>query len=158
MHRGDALARIFTVKGRPESNPLLVVVSSVAMARTMPEVSDEASALMVRHWPGALTLVLRARPGVPDLISAGTGTIGVRHPAHLVPAALAERLGEPITAPSANRSGQPPPTTAAGALLALDGQVDIVIDGGTTPGGLPSTVLDLTVSPPLVRRAGAVVL
>jgi L-threonylcarbamoyladenylate synthase len=158
MHRRDALARIFAVKGRPESNPLLVVVSSVAMARAVAEVSPEARDLMVRHWPGALTLVLRARPGVPELITAGTGTIGVRHSAHPVPAILAERLGEPITAPSANRSGQPPPTTAAETLRALDGQVDIVLDGGPTAGGLPSTVLDVTVSPPRVLRAGAVAL
>ena len=158
MHREDALARVLRVKGRPAGKPLLVLVSSVAMAETVAEVSPAARGLMARHWPGALTLVLRARPGVSALITAGTGTIGVRHSAHRVPSALVERLGGPVTAPSANRSGDPPPTTADEILAVFDGEIDIVLDGGPTAGGLPSTVLDLTVSPPLVRRAGAVAL
>jgi len=157
MHHQDALTRVFLVKGRPEDKPLLVLVSSVAMAREVAEVSPAAQELMVRHWPGALTLVLPARPGVSPLVTAGTGTIGVRHPAHRVPSILAGRLGSPVTAPSANRSGEPPPTTAGEVLAAFDGQIDLVLDGGPTAGGLPSTVLDLTVSPPLLRRAGAVV-
>ena len=158
MHREDALARIFRVKGRPEGKPLLVLVSSVAMAEMVAEVPPAAHALMARHWPGALTIVLRARPGISPLITAGTGTIGVRHSAHRVPSALVERLGQPVTAPSANRSGMPPPTTAGEILEMFDGGIDVVLDGGPTPGGLPSTVLDLTVSPPLVRRQGAVAL
>ena len=158
MDREDALARVLRVKGRPEGKPLLVLVSSVAMAETVAEVSPARAGLMARHWPGALTLVLRARPGVSTLITAGTGTIGVRHSAHRVPSALVERLGGPVTAPSANRSGDPPPTTAGEILAAFDRGIDVVLDGGPTAGGLPSTVLDLTVSPPLVRRAGAVAL
>lgn len=158
MYREDALGRVFRIKGRPEDKPLLVLVSSIAMARAVAEVPPVAHELMARHWPGALTLVLRARPGVSPLLTAGTGTIGVRHSGHRIPSALAEKLGEPITAPSANRSGEPPPITAGEVLAAFGEQVDVVLDGGPTPGGLPSTVLDLTVSPPLVRRAGAVAL
>jgi L-threonylcarbamoyladenylate synthase len=156
--RGDALSRIYHVKGRPDAKPILVLVSSVAMAETIAEVPPAAHALMGRHWPGALTLVLRARPGVSAIITAGTGTVGVRHSAHPVASTLVERLGIPVTAPSANRSGEPPPTTAGEVLSAFDGQIDVILDGGPTPGGLPSTVLDLTVSPPLVRRQGAVAL
>jgi L-threonylcarbamoyladenylate synthase len=155
-HCEDALARIFRAKGRPEAKPLLVLVSSVAMAERVAEVPPEARELMARHWPGALTLVLRARPGVSAAITAGTGTIGVRHSSHRVPSMLVERLGQPVTAPSANRSGEPPLTTAGEILAAFDGEIDVILDGGPSPGGLPSTVLDLTVSPPLVRRAGAV--
>jgi L-threonylcarbamoyladenylate synthase len=157
-HCQDALARIFRAKGRPEAKPLLVLVSSVAMAERVAEVPPEARELMARYWPGALTLVLRARRGVSAVITGGTGTIGVRHSPHRVPSVLVERLGEPITAPSANRSGEPPLTTAGEVLGVFEGEIDVVLDGGPTPGGLPSTVLDLTVSPPLVRRAGAVAL
>ncbi len=158
MAREDAVARIFRVKGRPDAKPLLVLVESVAMAETVAEVSETARALMTAHWPGALTLVLRARPAVPALVTAGTGTVGVRHSAHPVASALVRRLEAPITAPSANHSGEAPPTTAKEVLDAFVGEIEIVIDGGPTAGGLPSTVLDLTVCPPRVRRQGAVVL
>lgn len=153
-----ALARIFRVKGRAENKPLLVLVSSPAMAETVAEVPPSARALMAQHWPGPLTLVLRAHPGVSPLITAGTGTIGVRYSAHRVPSVLVERLGAPVTAPSANRSGEPSLTTAGEVLDVFDGEIDLVLDGGPTPGGRPSTVFDLTVSPPLVRRVGAVAL
>jgi L-threonylcarbamoyladenylate synthase len=156
--REDAVARIFRIKGRSESKPLLILVESVAMAEAVAEVSADARALMIRHWPGALTLVLRARSAVPTLVTAGTGTVGVRHSAHPVASALVRRLDSPVTAPSANLSGEVPPTTAAEVLQVFNGQIEAVIDGGRTAGGLPSTVLDLTVSPPCVRRQGAVIL
>jgi L-threonylcarbamoyladenylate synthase len=154
----SALARIFRAKGRPDDKPLLVLVSSVAMAEMVADVPPAARALMARHWPGALTLVMRARPEVSALITAGTGTIGVRHSPHRIPSALVERLGTPVTAPSANRSGASPPTTARDVVDGLDAELDMVLDGGRTVGGRPSTVVDVTVSPPLVRRQGAVVL
>jgi L-threonylcarbamoyladenylate synthase len=153
-----ALARIFQVKGRSPDKPLLVLVSSVAMAEAVAEIPAEARALMARHWPGALTIVMRARPDVSSRITAGLGTIGVRHSPHRVASVLVERLGTPITAPSANRSGGPPPVTAGEVLGALDAQIDMVLDGGHTAGGPASTVLDLTIAPPLVRRQGAVTL
>ena len=156
--REDAVARIFRVKGRPDSKPLLVLVDSVAMAETVAEVSADARLLMARHWPGALTLILRARPTVSGLVTAGTGTIGIRHSPHPLASALVRRLDAPLTAPSANLSGQVPPTTADDVLRVFDGMLEAIIDGGRTAGGIPSTVLDLTVSPPCVRRQGAVVL
>lgn len=158
MAREEAIARVFRIKGRPETKPVLVLVDSVAMAETVAEVSETARRLMARHWPGPLTLVLPARPGVPALITAGTGTVGVRHSAHPVASALVRRLGAPLTAPSANRSGEAPPARAEDVLRAFAGEIDVLVDGGPTAGGLPSTVFDLTVSPPLVRRQGAVIL
>lgn len=151
-----AVRRIFELKGRPETKPLLVLVDSIGMAGTVAEVGDRARALAARYWPGALTLVLRARPHVPEEVTAGTGTIGVRVSPHPVAQGLVRALGGPVTAPSANPSGLDPPTTAAGVLVRFAGAVEMVLDGGPTPGGEPSTVLDLTVEPPRVLRQGVI--
>ena len=151
-----AVRRIFELKGRPETKPLLVLVDSIAMAGTVAEVGDRARALAARHWPGALTLVLRARPHVPEEVTAGTGTIGLRVSPHRVAQGLVRALGGPVTASSANPSGLEPPTTAAGVLARFEGAVEMVLDGGPTPGGAPSTVLDLTVEPPRVLRQGVI--
>jgi L-threonylcarbamoyladenylate synthase len=99
--------------------------------------------------------VLPALPVVPAELTAGTGTIGVRQPGHPVARALAAAAG-PITAPSANLTGEAPPTTAAAVLRVFDGRIELVLDAGATPGGLPSTVLDVTADPPRVLRQGAV--
>jgi L-threonylcarbamoyladenylate synthase len=152
-----AVRHIFEVKGRPEDKPLLVLVDSIAMVeRLVVEIPERARALMVRHWPGALTLVLPARPDVPTGVTAGSGTVGVRHSAHPVAQALVRALGQPITAPSANPSGLPPPSTASEVVAYFPSGLAIVLDGGATAGGAPSTVLDVTVDPPRVLRAGAV--
>jgi len=155
--RPAAVRRIFDVKGRPEGKPLLVLVDSIAMVeRLTTDVPPRARALMDRYWPGALTLVLRARADVPFEITAGSGTIGVRLSAHAVARALVTALGGPVTAPSANLSGRPAPTTAAEVAAAFGDTLPLVLDGGATQGGRPSTVLDVTVDPPRVIRAGAV--
>jgi L-threonylcarbamoyladenylate synthase len=151
-----AIARIFELKGRPESKPLLVLVDSVAMAETVIHVSDPARALMARHWPGALTLVLTARARVPAALTAGTGTLGLRVSSHAVAQGLVQALGEPVTAPSANPSGASPPTTAADVLAYFADTLDLVLDAGPTPGGAPSTLVDATVDPPSILRQGAV--
>jgi L-threonylcarbamoyladenylate synthase len=152
-----AVRRIVEVKGRPEGKPLLVLVDSIAMVYAVAlTLSAEARALMARYWPGALTLVLRARPEVPDAVTAGSGTVGVRLSPHPVARALVHALGAPVTAPSANRSGGPAPTTAAQVLADFRDRIDLVLDGGPTAGGEPSTVLDVTVDPPRLVRAGAV--
>ena len=155
--RAAAVRRVLEVKGRPDGKPLLVLVDSIAMTERLAlTIPPRARALMARHWPGALTLVLRARPEVPAEITAGTGTIGVRLSAHPVARALVTALGAPITAPSANPADHPPPTTAAGVVTYFADTLPLVLDGGATPGGAPSTVLDVTVEPPRVIRAGAV--
>ena len=155
--RPSAARRVCEVKGRPEGKPLLVLVDSIAMTeRLATTISPRARALMARHWPGALTLVLPARPEIPTEVTAGTGTIGVRLSAHPVARALVAALGGPITAPSANPSDRPPPTTAAAVVAYFGDALPLILDGGATAGGEPSTVLDVTVEPPRVIRAGAV--
>ena len=152
-----AVRRVFEVKGRPASMPLLVLVDSEAMVgRVAPEIPARARALITRHWPGALTLVLRAAAGLPAELTAGTGTVGVRLPAHPTARALVRALGAPVTAPSANPTGAEPPTTAGAVLAHFGDALDLVLDGGPTPGGAPSTVVDVTVDPPRVIRQGAV--
>jgi L-threonylcarbamoyladenylate synthase len=152
-----AVHRIFEVKGRPDDRPLLVLVDSVAMVASVArDITPHARALMERHWPGALTLVLPASPCVPREVTAGSGTVGVRLSAHPVARALVTALGGPITAPSANPTGREPPTTAAAVAAYFGDALTLVLDGGPTAGGAPSTVLDVTVDPPRVIRAGAV--
>ena len=152
-----AVRGIFRAKGRPVSKPLLVLVDSPAMVDALAvEVSASARRLMADHWPGPLTLVLRAGPAVPPEVTAGTGTVGVRISSHPVARGLVRALGGPVTAPSANPSGAEPPPTAAAVLGYFDGTIRLVLDAGPTPGGQPSTVLDLTVQPARVIRQGAV--
>jgi L-threonylcarbamoyladenylate synthase len=153
----SAVRRVLDVKGRPEGKPLLVLVDSLAMAESLAlEVPARARALIAVHWPGPLTLVLRARPHVPAEVTAGTGTVGVRLSAHPLAQALVRALGQPVTGPSANPADGRPPTTADQVLDYFRGRVELVLDGGATAGGEPSTVLDVTIDPPRVIRAGAV--
>jgi L-threonylcarbamoyladenylate synthase len=153
----EATRRVFAAKGRPASMPLLLLVDSRAMvAAVAASIPPQAGPLMERHWPGALSLVLPAARGVPAEVTAGTGTVGVRVSAHPVARALVRALGEPVTAPSANRTGGAPPVTAEEVLAQLDGVIELVLDAGPTPGGAPSTILDMTVDPPRILRQGAV--
>jgi L-threonylcarbamoyladenylate synthase len=157
----DALAvrRVFDVKGRPSSMPLLVLIDAASsLQHLVLDVPQRARPLMDRHWPGALTLVFRAAPHLPAELTAGTGTVGVRVPKHQVARALVAHLGAPVTAPSANPTGGAPPTTAEGVLAHFRDVLDLVLDGGPTPGGAPSTVVDVTVDPPRVLRHGAITL
>lgn len=152
-----AVRRVLEVKGRPEGKPVLVLVDSLAMLREITaEVPAAARALIARWWPGPLTIVLRAAAGVPDEVTAGTGTIGVRLSPHPVASGLVSAVGAPVTAPSANPTDAAPPATASAVLEYFDGVIAMVIDGGPTPGGPPSTVVDATVDPPRVLRPGAV--
>ena len=152
-----AVRRIFDLKGRAETKPLLVLVDSLAMAERVGDVGPAARELAARHWPGALTLVVPAREGVPKDVTAGTGTIGVRVSPHPVARGLVGAVGAPVTAPSANASGAPPPTTAEAVLAYFRDRIELVLDGGPTSGGEPSTVLDTTTDPPRILRQGAVV-
>jgi L-threonylcarbamoyladenylate synthase len=152
-----AARRVFDAKGRPASMPLLLLVDSRAMAAAVvADIPAYAVELMERHWPGALSLVLAAGPAVPAEVTAGTRKVGVRVSAHPVARALVRALGEPVTAPSANPTGGRPPVSAAEVLAHLDGIIELILDAGPTPGGAPSTVLDVTVDPPRILRQGAV--
>ncbi len=152
----EAVARIFAAKERPADNPVIVHVADVDAARGVvgefPRLAEEAS----RLWPGALTLVLRRGPRVPDIVTAGGATVGVRVPAHPVALALLRKFGGPIAAPSANRSGRPSPTLAGHVLADLAGRIELILDGGATEVGLESTVVDMTGEVPLVLRRGGV--
>lgn len=153
-----AVARVFEVKGRPDDKPLLVLVDSIDMvAELAAAIPDGARALMARHWPGALTLVLRASARVPAGLTGGTGTVGVRLPGHAVARALVAATARPVTAPSANPNGAPPPRTAGDVRGYFDGRVELIVDGGPTAGGAGSTVADCTVWPPRILRQGPVI-
>ncbi len=150
-----AVARIFEAKGRPATNPIIVHVAGAEAARSVvadwPEI---AARLAEAFWPGPLTLVLPRQPEVPDIVTAGGPTVAVRVPAHPVALALVRAAGVPVAAPSANPSSRLSPTRAEHVLRGLSGRIEMLLDGGATPGGIESTVLDLTCSPPRLLRPG----
>jgi L-threonylcarbamoyladenylate synthase len=152
-----ALKRLYALKGRSEDKPVLLLVADGEMARQVAlMIPETALRLMARFWPGPLTLILPARRELPDLVTGGTGTVGVRQPRqHLVCRWLAA-LGFPVTGTSANRAGREPLTLAADVAREFGATVDLILDAGPCPGGLPSTVVDVTVIPPRLVRAGAV--
>jgi L-threonylcarbamoyladenylate synthase len=154
----DAVSRVFDLKGRSTTaSPVLVLIRSRADLKSLvSEFTPVAERLMEAFWPGPLTLVFRAAPAVPAVLTAGTGTIGVRLPAHPDTQRVLEAVGGPLTGTSANRTGDPPATTAEDVRRALGAGVDVILDGGATPGGLPSTVLDTSVTPPRLIREGRV--
>ena len=152
-----AVERIFVAKARPHTDPLIVHVARLAqvqqVAASAPPVLGRLAAAF---WPGPLTVVLPRGPDVAPNVSSGRNTVAVRIPAHAVALALLEISRLPIAAPSANLFSRPSPTTAAHVLEDLAGRVDIMLDGGPTPIGLESTVVDLTVDPPRLLRPGGV--
>lgn len=140
-----AIRGIFEVKGRPSSNPLIVhVIGSVQVLNVAREWPETAKRLADRFWPGPLTIVVPKRPEVPNEITAGGQTVAVRCPNHAVAQALIRAANVPIAAPSANRSTELSPTRAEHVLKSLGGQIDLILDGGPCPGGLESTVVDVT--------------
>lgn len=156
-HARDAAAvdGIFRAKGRPADNPLIVHVDGTdAAAALTSEWTPLAGALAASFWPGPLTLVLDAAPGLAPAVSAGLGTVAVRVPRHPVALALLRAAGVPVAAPSANRSGRPSPTTAAHVLADLGETIDALVDGGACPVGIESTVVDARGTTPVLLREG----
>ena len=151
----NAVTQLYVAKQRPRDKAIPLLVAGV---EGLPEVAadvPEAAYTLARHfWPGALTLVLRRAPRVPDAVTSGQETVAVRAPDHPVAQALIAALDAPLAATSANLSGQPAPDTAQGVLAQLNARVDLLLDGGTCPGGVASTIVDLTVSPPAILRKG----
>jgi L-threonylcarbamoyladenylate synthase len=139
------VAGIYRAKGRPDFNPLIVHVATLAMARALAVFDERAERLASKFWPGPLTLVLPLRPGAPVVpaVTAGLPTIALRMPAHLETQALLADLGLPLAAPSANRSGAVSPTSAEHVLAGLSGRIDAVLDAGLTAQGLESTIVAL---------------
>jgi L-threonylcarbamoyladenylate synthase len=152
-----AIERIYAAKGRPATSPLIVHVSSIEMARELAEEWPEsAEKLAQKFWPGPLTLVLPKRPHVPDRLTAGLDTVGIRIPAHPIALALIRESGLPIAAPSANPFTELSPTTAQHVRDALGDRAAMVLDGGPSKVGIESTVLSLAGPDAVLLRPGMV--
>lgn len=153
----SAVLKVFEVKRRPLSDALILHISGMGMVpQCVSEFPEDAEKLARRFWPGPLTLVLSKAESVPKVVTGGRRKVGVRWPAHPIAEAIIAGLGKPVVAPSANLSGRPSPTRASDVLADLGGLIDLIVDGGETPIGIESTVLDLTVDPPAILRPGAI--
>ena len=151
----EALKRVFAIKGRPADKPLLILVRSPEdLPDQVRSIPDTARRLMHRFWPGRLTLVFEARNIFPAVLTGGTGKVGIRLPGHPVCQALLNSLPNPVTATSANLSGQRGGHRIADLPADLQTAVDLMLDAGPLPPGPGSTVVDVTVSPPRVLREG----
>ncbi len=153
--RHEAVARLYTVKGRPEDRPIPILIGRVQDAEKVAgRLPDMATKLADVFWPGPLTLVVPRRPGPPDPFTGET-TVGVRLPDHEFTQKLLAATG-PMAVTSANLSGQPPALSAQAAQTALGEKVGLILDGGISPGGQPSTVVDCTATAPQILRAGPI--
>lgn len=149
---GAAVARLLSIKGRPDGKPILILIGDQAQLQDLvTNVSPAAQVLMDAFWPGPLTLVFSASSRLPTPVTAGTGTVGVRYTSHTALAELLRQIG-PLTGTSANRSGELPAQTAAEVERTIGTMVDVIIDGGPTQGGLPSTVLSVCDGVRMIRE------
>lgn len=154
-----AVESIYRVKGRPSTSPLIVHVSSVEMAKMLAEEWPEsATRLAACFWPGPLTMVLRKNLVVPDVVTAGLDTVGLRMPAHPLALALIKEAGVPLAAPSANRFTELSPTSADHVRQSIGGEVDLVLDGGPCEVGIESAVVSLAGPQPVLLRPGIITL
>ena len=152
-----AVRRIFTAKGRPSNDPLIVHIAAVQMlAPLVVRIPAAVHSLTERFWPGPLTIILQRSHAVPDEVTAGLDTVAVRVPAHPVAHALLRAVSLPIAAPSANLFSRPSPTRAEHVLEDLADRIDMVVDGGPTAIGVESTVLDVSTDVPTILRPGAI--
>jgi L-threonylcarbamoyladenylate synthase len=152
-----ALDQVFAIKGRPENLALPVLVSGwEQVERVADDLPSQTHTLVARFWPGALTLVVRKAPGLPDRLTAGGPTVAVRMPDHPAPIELIDGLGGPITGTSANISGGADLLTLAELSVEIGGQVDYILTDGPEPKGTASTVVDITSGQPKLLREGAV--
>ena len=157
MTDASAVDRIFQVKGRPKGMALPVLLADKAqMEAIVTSIPSSVLRLADEFFPGALTIILPKSDIVPDIITGGGQTVAFRIPNHPVPLALIKGLGKPIVGTSANLSGQPSLLTAVEVQAQIGDKIDMVIDGGRCPGGIESTVVDLTGEKPVVRRQGAI--
>ena len=152
----DAVLSIFTAKGRPADNPLIVHIHDRAQLDEIGDIPPRAPALMDAFWPGPLTILFPRKASIPDVVTAGLSTVAVRMPSHPVALSLLRESGVPVAAPSANRSGRPSPTTAMHVLEDMRGIIPMILDGGPCEIGVESTVLDLTHGSPVILRPGGV--
>ncbi|MBS0278448.1 MAG: threonylcarbamoyl-AMP synthase [Proteobacteria bacterium] len=152
-----AVRRIYEAKGRPASSPVIVHVATVAMARRLAaEWPDEAERLAAKFWPGPMTIVVPKRPDIPDNVTAGLGTVGIRMPSHPVALELIRAAGVPVAAPSANKFAGLSPTTAAHVRESLGDSVSMILDGGACQVGIESTVVSVAGGHVVVLRPGMI--
>lgn len=151
----EAIKEVFTLKGRPQNNPLIVHISHIKMIELVAKnVSQDAKKLMDVFFPGPLTLVLEKHARVPDLVTAGYDTVAVRMPHHTVAQTLIDRIGKPMVAPSANLSGKPSATQATHVYEDFKGKIPFIIDGDASMIGIESTIVDMTKKPYTILRPG----
>jgi L-threonylcarbamoyladenylate synthase len=152
-----AVARLFEAKRRPADRGIPLIASNTdQVVRAFGELSPLARQLADRFWPGPLTLVMPAGPAAADVAASSTGTVGVRVPAHAVARAVCAASDRPVTATSANVSGAQAASSPDDVGSVLQGQIDMILDAGPTPGGPPSTIVDVTGEQPRLMRAGAI--
>lgn len=150
-----AVKKIFKAKGRPSDNPLIVHVADINDLKLIAKrLSEPALSLINEFWPGPLTIILKRKKVVPDIVTGGLDTIAVRMPDNGIALSLIIKSGAPLVAPSANLSGKPSPTGARDVAADLSGKIDMIIDGGKTRIGIESTVIDMTTKPPVLLRPG----
>lgn len=153
----QAIQKVFAIKGRTFDKPLPLIICGEAMLESaVVHIPECARTLIRRFWPGPLTLIFRASEKIPPSLTASTGTVAVRDSSHSLARLLVQSAGIPITATSANVSGGTGCSSADEVEQQLGDRIDLIIDGGITPGGLPSTIIDLTGSPHRIIREGAI--
>ena len=155
----EAVAHIFEAKGRPQDNPLILHIPDASwLERYCKDIPLTAYKLADAYWPGPMTMILRRKDIVPDAVTAGLDTVGMRCPAHPLCRAIIDAAGVPVAAPSGNTSGRPSPTTAQHMLEDMDGKIDAIVDGGPCSVGVESTIIDLTETPARLLRPGGITL
>ena len=153
----EALKKVFAIKGRDSDKPLSLLIEGEAMLKeVVSEIPTLATTLMREFWPGGLTLIFKASAKIPPLVTAHTDTVAVRNPSHPIARMLVKAAKCPLTATSANLSGEKSCSSAEEVAESLKNTVDLIIDGGQTEGLLPSTIVDLTSTPPKIVREGII--
>ena len=155
----QAVKNIFAAKGRPQDNPLILHIPDVSwLERYCKDIPLTAYKLAQAYWPGPMTMILYHKDVVPDAVTAGLDTVGMRCPAHKLCRDIIAAAGVPVAAPSGNTSGRPSPTTAQHMLEDMDGKIEAIVDGGPCAVGVESTIIDLTCTPPRLLRPGGITL
>lgn len=152
-----AVQKIYDVKGRPAVKPISLLVSGMEQVEDFCDnIPPAAYKLAERFWPGAMTMILYRKPNVPDIVTAGGITLGVRCPQHETTLRIIAEVNRPLATPSANISGEESPKNAQKVLDYFDGKIEAIVDGGECAVGVESTIIDLTTSPPRILRHGGI--
>lgn len=155
----EAVSHIFQAKGRPQDNPLILHIPEASwLERYCKEIPFTAYQLAQAYWPGPMTMILKRKDIVPDVVTAGMDTVGMRCPSHPLCREIIALAQVPVAAPSGNTSGRPSPTTAEHMLEDMNGKIDAIVDGGPCSVGVESTIIDLTCQPPRLLRPGGITL